>query len=169
MQAIGAPDVESAEASGRNTMKQSSFPFPRRRFSRNHLASAASMDFFTVPTLMGRLLFVVILLSQVRRRIVHFNITEHPTAEWTAQQVVDAFPDDTAPKWLDRDRDSIYDVTFKRVSTLILHMDRALRGMSVVARPTGPDHATRSLPDFEERSPTWPPPRADDLALQIVV
>jgi putative transposase len=84
------------------------------------------MDFFTVPTLMGRLLFVVILLSQVRRRIVHFNITEHPTAEWTAQQVVDAFPDDTAPKWLDRDRDSIYDVTFKRVSTLILHMDRAL-------------------------------------------
>jgi len=53
------------------------------------------MDFFTVPTLTGRVLFVVIVLSHVRRRIVHFNITEHPTAEATAQQVVDAFPDDT--------------------------------------------------------------------------
>jgi putative transposase len=71
-----------------------------RTFLTNHLTSAASMDFFTVPTLTGRVLFVVIVLSHVRRRIVHFNITEHPTAEWTAQQVVDAFPDDTASKWL---------------------------------------------------------------------
>src|SRR6185295_7528975 len=70
--------------------------------------------FFTVPTLTGRVLFVVIVLSHVRRRIVHFNITEHPTAEWTAQQVVDAFPDDTAPKWLHRDRDSVYSETFRR-------------------------------------------------------
>jgi hypothetical protein len=68
-----------------------------RRFT-NHLASAASMDFFTVPTLTGRVLFVVIVLSHVRRRIVHFNITEHPTDEWTTQQVIDAFPDDTAPR-----------------------------------------------------------------------
>jgi len=85
-----------------------------RTFLTNHLATAASMDFFTVPTLTGRVLFVVIALSHVRRRIVHFNITEHPTAEWTAQQVVDAFPDDTAPKWLDRDRDSVYSETFRR-------------------------------------------------------
>jgi hypothetical protein len=63
------------------------------------------MDFFTVPTLTGRVLFVVIVLSHVRRRIVHFNITEHPKAEWTAQQVVEAFPDDTAARWLHRDRD----------------------------------------------------------------
>jgi putative transposase len=60
-----------------------------RTFLTNHLTAAASMDFFTVPTLTGRVLFVVIVLSHVRRRIVHFNITEHPTAEWTAQQVVD--------------------------------------------------------------------------------
>src|SRR5439155_21871966 len=79
----------------------------------NHLASAASIDFFTVPTLTGRVLFVLIVLSHLRRRIVHFNITEHPTATWTAQQIVDAFPDDTAPRWLHRDRDSVYGEPFR--------------------------------------------------------
>src|SRR5439155_9393797 len=85
-----------------------------KTFLTNHLACAASMDFFTVPTVTGHVLFVLIVLSHVRRRIVHFNITEHPTAEWTAQQVVDAFPDDTAPKWLHRDRDSVYGESFRR-------------------------------------------------------
>src|SRR5712691_7043901 len=85
-----------------------------RTFLTNHLAPAASMDFFTVPTLTGRVLFVLIVLSHLRRRIVHFNITEHPTATWTAQQIVDAFPDDTAPRWLHRDRDSAYSETFRR-------------------------------------------------------
>jgi hypothetical protein len=61
-----------------------------KTFLSNHLASAASMDFFTVPTLTGRVLFVVIVLSHVRRCIVHFNITEHPTAEWTAPSESDA-------------------------------------------------------------------------------
>ena len=72
------------------------------------------LDFFTVPTLTGRVLFVVIVLSHVRRHIVHFNVTEHPTAEWAAQQVVDPFPEDTAPKWLHRDRDSVYGEGFRR-------------------------------------------------------
>jgi transposase InsO family protein len=85
-----------------------------KTFLTNRLASAASMDFFTVPTLTGRVLFVVIVLSHVRRRIVHFNITEHPTAEWSPQQVINAFPDDTAPKWLHRDRDSVYGESFRR-------------------------------------------------------
>ena len=84
-----------------------------RTFLTNHLASAASMDFFTVPTVTGRILFVLIVLSHLRRRIVHFNITEHPTAIWTAQQVVEAFPDDTAPKWLHRDRDGTYNEAFR--------------------------------------------------------
>jgi len=53
-------------------------------------------------------LFVLVLLSHERRRVVHVNVTEHPTAIWTAQQVVDAFPDHTTPRWLLRDRDSIY-------------------------------------------------------------
>jgi putative transposase len=84
-----------------------------RTFLTNHVASAASMDFFTVPTLTGRVLFVLVLLSHHRRRIVQVNITEHPTAAWSAQQVVDAFPDDTAPRWLHRDRDRIYGDIFQ--------------------------------------------------------
>lgn len=85
-----------------------------RTFLTNHLAFAASMDFFTVPTLTGRVLFVLVLLSHPRRRIVHVNLTAHPTAAWSAQQVVDAFPDDTAPRWLLRDRDTIYGDAFRR-------------------------------------------------------
>jgi transposase InsO family protein len=54
------------------------------------------------------------LLSHERRRVVHFNATEHPTASWTAQQVVDAFPNETAPRWLLRDRDRIYSEAFRR-------------------------------------------------------
>lgn len=70
--------------------------------------------FFTIPTLTGRVLFVVVLLSHHRRRIVHVNITDHPTATWSAQQVVDAFSADTAPRWLHRDRDRIYGDVFQR-------------------------------------------------------
>jgi len=85
-----------------------------KTFLTNHLTSAAAVDFFTVPTLTGRVLFVLVVLSHCRRRIVHFNITEHPTAAWAAQQVVEAFPHDTAPKWLHRDRDSVYSESFRR-------------------------------------------------------
>jgi hypothetical protein len=93
-------------------------PRPRRQtwktFLTNHLASAASMDFFTVPTLTGRILFVLVILSHHRRRIVHLNVTDHPTANWAAQQLIEAFPDDTAPRWLHRDRDSVYSAAFRR-------------------------------------------------------
>ena len=85
-----------------------------RTFLTNHLAAVVSMDFFTVPTVTGRVLFVLVLLSHRRRHIVHFNIAEHPTACWAAQQIVEAFPDDTAPRWLLRDRDSIYGDAFRR-------------------------------------------------------
>jgi putative transposase len=82
-----------------------------RTFLTNHVAPLVSMDFFTVPTLTGRVLFVLVLLSHERRRIIHVSITEHPTAMWTAQQMIEAFPDDTAPRWLLRDRDAIYGTT----------------------------------------------------------
>jgi transposase InsO family protein len=85
-----------------------------RTFLANHVASAVSMDFFTVPTVTGRVLFVLLVLAHERRRVVHFNVTEHPTAEWTAQQIVDAFPNNAAPRWLLRDRDSFYSDAFKR-------------------------------------------------------
>ena len=77
-----------------------------RTFLTNHVAGLMSMDFFTVPTLTGRVLFVLVLLSHQRRRIVHFAITEHPTAMWTAQQIIEAFPDDNA--------DTIYGDVFRR-------------------------------------------------------
>ena len=85
-----------------------------RTFLTNHVAAIVSMDFFTVSTLTGRILFVLVLIAHARRRILHVNCTEHPTAAWTAQQLVEAFPDDTAPRWLLRDRDRIYDQTVRR-------------------------------------------------------
>jgi len=79
-----------------------------RTFLTNHLAQMASMDFFTVPTATFRVLFVFVVLSHARRRIVHFAVTEHPTHEWTIQQLREAFPWNQAPRYVLRDRDSIY-------------------------------------------------------------
>jgi putative transposase len=88
-------------------------------FLNNHVADIVGCDFFTVPTATFRVLFVFILLAHERRRIVHVNITEHPTTQWTAQQIVEAFPWETVPRYLLRDRDSIYSVTFQhRVKNL---------------------------------------------------
>ena len=58
--------------------------------------------------------FVLVVLAHDRRRVLHFNVTEHPTATWAAQQIVDAFPDDTAPSYLLRDRDQVYGERFRR-------------------------------------------------------
>ena len=70
------------------------------------------MDFFVVPTVTARLLYVLFVLNHERRKILHFNITDAPTAAWTAQQIINAFPYDTAPEYLLRDRDSIYGSVF---------------------------------------------------------
>ena len=83
-----------------------------RSFLDNHANDLVSLDFFTLPTATFRVLFVFIVLRHDRRRIVHFNVTEHPSAEWTAQQMVDAFPWDTAPRYLIRDRDQTYGAYF---------------------------------------------------------
>ena len=85
-----------------------------RSFLKNHGKEIVSIDFLVVPTIRFKLLYVLVFLSIERRRVVHFNVTEHPTAEWTGEQVVQAFPWDTAPKYLLRDRDSIYGEAFKR-------------------------------------------------------
>ncbi len=85
-----------------------------KAFLNNHVKDIVACDFFTVPTATFRVLFVFIILAHERRRIVHFNVTEHPTAEWTAQQIVEAFPWDTAPHYLLRDRDSIYSTAFQQ-------------------------------------------------------
>jgi len=79
-----------------------------RTFLDNHVGDLVSIDFFTVPTVTFRVLFVFVILAHERRRIIHFSVTESPSAKWTALQVVEAFPWDTAPRYLLRDRDGIY-------------------------------------------------------------
>ena len=79
-----------------------------RTFLDNHVRNLVSVDFFTVTTVTFRVLFVFVVLAHDRRRVVHFNVTDSPSAKWTAQQIVEAFPWDTAPRYLLRDRDGIY-------------------------------------------------------------
>ena len=79
-----------------------------KTFLHNHLGQLVSIDFFTVPTVSMRVLFVFIVLEHRRREVLHFNVTEHPTAAWTGQQIVEAFADRDAPHYLIRDRDRVY-------------------------------------------------------------
>jgi transposase InsO family protein len=85
-----------------------------KAFLHNHMQDLVALDFFVVPTVTHRVLFVLLILAHERRRIVHFHITEHPTAPWTAQQMVDAFPWNEAPRYLLRDRDQIYGTSFRQ-------------------------------------------------------
>jgi putative transposase len=84
-----------------------------RTFLENHLTQLVSIDFFTVPTLRFQVLYVFLVLAHDRRRIVHFNVTAHPTAEWTGQQLREAFPFDQLPRYLLRDRDAIFGDDFR--------------------------------------------------------
>jgi transposase InsO family protein len=80
-----------------------------RTFLENHVKTMVSVDFFTVPTIRFQILYVFLVLAHDRRRILlHFAVTAHPTAEWTAQQLREAFPWDSAPRYLLRDRDRIF-------------------------------------------------------------
>ena len=78
-----------------------------KAFLTNEVKAMASIDFFTVPTATFRVLYVFAVLIHERRRVVHFNITELPTGSWTAQQIIEAFPWDSAPKYLIQDNDWI--------------------------------------------------------------
>ncbi len=69
---------------------------------RNHIEQMVSNDFFTVATIQLQVLYVFIVLAHDRRRFLHFNITEHPTAVWAAQQIIEAFPEDRAPQYMVR-------------------------------------------------------------------
>src|SRR5712675_63568 len=86
-------------------------------FLKNHTQSLVSADFFVVPTITFRVLFVFVILSHDRRRLIHFAVTANPTAEWTARQLVKAFPWDSAPRYLLRDRDGIYGEKFREAAT----------------------------------------------------
>jgi putative transposase len=84
-----------------------------KTFLANHANQIAAVDFFTIPTINFRVLYCFIVLLHGRRKIVHFNVTTNPTAQWAAQQIIEAFPDDTSPRYLLRDRDSIYGAEFR--------------------------------------------------------
>ncbi len=85
-----------------------------KSFLKNHIADMVAVDFFIVPTVRNQVLFVFLILAHHRRRVLHFNITTNPTAEWAAQQIVETFPWDSAPRYLLRDRDGVYGEYFQR-------------------------------------------------------
>jgi transposase InsO family protein len=99
-----------------------------RTFLDNHVPDIAACDFFTVPTVTFRVLYVFIVMRHEQREIVHFNITTNPFAEWTAQQIVQAFPYEEAPRFLIRDRDGIYGDYFKE----------RMKGLGIEEVPTAP-------------------------------
>lgn len=84
-----------------------------RTFLRNHVSQLVSFDFFTVPTIQFQVLYVFLVLAHDRRRVIHCNVTQHPTAEWSGQQLRNAFPADPLPRYLLRDRDGIFGQEFR--------------------------------------------------------
>jgi transposase InsO family protein len=90
-----------------------------RTFLKNHAKDLIALDFFTVPTATFRVLFVLVVLSHRRRRLVHFNVTEHPTAEWTARQLIEGCGQEESPRHMIRDRDQVYGERFSRQARLL--------------------------------------------------
>ena len=102
-----------------------------KTFLKNHVGTLAAIDFFTVPTATFRLLYVLAILSHDRRRVVHFNVTTSATAAGVSQQLREAFPFETSPRYLIRDRDSIYGAEVRRCLA-------CLNGEEVVTAPRSP-------------------------------
>ena len=85
-----------------------------RSFLNNHMVQTAAIDLFTVATVTFRVLYCFVVLRHHRRQVVHFNITPNPTAGWAARQITQAFPYDSVPRFLLRDRDGVYGSIFRR-------------------------------------------------------
>src|SRR3954464_1149206 len=97
-------------------------------FLRNHMPYIAAIDLFVVPTISFNLLYVLVIVRLARRELVWINVTAHPTAEWIAQQITEAFPWHQAPPSLTRDRDKFYGVA----------VTRRLRAMGIRDKPIAP-------------------------------
>ena len=102
-----------------------------RTFLGNHAKARASIDFFVLPTATFRLLMVFVVLHHERRQVVHFGVTAHPTATWVAQQITEAFPWDSAPRYVIHDRDSVY-------GALVRDRIKAMGIEEVVTAPRSP-------------------------------
>jgi len=99
-----------------------------RTFMHNHAPDIAAMDFFVVPTLGFKLLYAFVVVRLERRDLVWINVTAHPTAEWVAHQITEAFPWNEAPRYMIRDRDRIYGTV----------VTRRLRAMGMRDKPIAP-------------------------------
>src|ERR1700730_15751180 len=121
---------------------------------RNHTKDLVSIDFFVVPTITFQLLFTFVILSHDRTRLVHFAVTANSTAEWTARQLLQAFPWDHAPRYLLRDRDRAYGLEFSEMAKCMgLH--------EVLTAPRSPwqnAHLERLIGSIRSR-PIQPPER----------
>jgi hypothetical protein len=112
-----------------------------RTFLSNHASQLVSTDFFVVPTVTFRLLFVFIVLAHQRRRVIHLNVTAHPTSAWTARQLAEAFPWEGAPRYLLHDRDSIYGGLFREQT-------KAMGIHEVQTAPRSPAESVCGAPDW---------------------
>src|SRR6266508_3658009 len=97
-------------------------------FLRNHAPNIAAMDLFVVPTIGFDLLYVLVIVRLARRELVWINVTPHPTAEWVARQITEAFPWNEAPRYLIRDRDQVYGAAVRN----------RLRAMGIRDKPIAP-------------------------------
>ena len=102
-----------------------------RSFLRNHLPDIVAIDMFVVATATFHLLYSLIVLSLDRRRVIHFAVTPNPTQDWLSRQMTEAFPWDTAPRYLLRDRDKSYGPAFR-------HRVRAMGITEVITAPRSP-------------------------------
>src|SRR5262245_24358502 len=102
-----------------------------RTFLTNHAKDLIALDFFTAPTATFRVLFVLVMLTHSRRRLVHFNVTDQPTAEWTARHLLEACGREEAPRYLIRDRDGVYGERFS-------HQAKTLDIREAVLAPRSP-------------------------------
>jgi len=121
---------EVAQSSVAKYMVKRSWPPSQgwRTFLRNHSPDIAAMDLFVTPTLGFDLLYAFIIVRLARRDLVWINVTPHPTADWIARQITEAFPWNEAPRYLIRDRDQVYGVAVRH----------RLRAMGIRDKPIAP-------------------------------
>jgi transposase InsO family protein len=99
-----------------------------RTFLRNHAPDIAAMDLFVVPTISFDLLYILVIVRLARRDLIWINVTTHPTADWIARQITEAFPWNEAPRYLTRDRDRVYGAA----------ATRRFRAMGIRDKPIAP-------------------------------
>jgi hypothetical protein len=104
-----------------------------RTFLRNHAPDIAAMDLFVVPTINFSRLYVLVIVRLARRDLVWINVTPHPTAEWIARQITEAFPWNEAPRYLIRDRDQVYGAAATASTKSHGHSRRAHRAWFALA------------------------------------